>query len=66
MFRINNIEVPCKKDCTDRKVGCHSTCDKYLKYREETTAYNNRRRNSILKDNENIANIVRRMKGGKK
>lgn len=28
------IEVPCK-NCESREVGCHSKCEKYLKYREE-------------------------------
>lgn len=26
--------VPCK-NCSDRKVGCHSNCEKYLKYKAE-------------------------------
>lgn len=25
---------PCK-DCTMRRVGCHATCEQYLKYKEE-------------------------------
>lgn len=27
-------KVPCK-GCSDRKVGCHSDCEKYLKYKAE-------------------------------
>ena len=26
--------APCR-DCPDRKPNCHSTCEKYLKFREE-------------------------------
>ena len=25
---------PCK-DCVDRQVGCHSTCEKYIAFRKE-------------------------------
>lgn len=28
------MRVPCK-DCPDRKLGCHSICEKYIKYAEE-------------------------------
>lgn len=27
-------KVP-RKGCSDRKVGCHSDCEKYMKYKEE-------------------------------
>ncbi len=27
------IPAPCK-DCEKRKIGCHSSCDDYLKFRE--------------------------------
>ena len=27
-------QQPCKKDCPDRKRGCHSTCEKYLTFRK--------------------------------
>ena len=28
------IKAPCK-DCADRVVGCHSTCDKYKDWKEQ-------------------------------
>lgn len=27
------VEAPCK-DCQDRAVGCHITCDRYLSFRQ--------------------------------
>ncbi len=43
---------PCKTrygpDCPNRKVGCHSTCEKYLAFKKEKERVNaERRRNSI-------------------
>jgi hypothetical protein len=29
----SNIKCPCK-DCADRLVGCHSTCEKYKEYKQ--------------------------------
>ena len=29
------MQPPCGKDCPDRVLGCHSTCEKYIKFREE-------------------------------
>ena len=28
------ITVPCK-DCTDRNLGCHSTCGQYIRFKQE-------------------------------
>lgn len=39
-------KVPCK-DCPDRVVSCHSTCIKYLEYREQRDADNEARRKAI-------------------
>lgn len=33
-FDLGNT-IHCCKDCTDRKVGCHTTCERYIKEREE-------------------------------
>jgi hypothetical protein len=33
------MKAPCK-DCPNRKVGCHSTCEKYLDYRKEVDKIN--------------------------
>jgi hypothetical protein len=32
-------KAPCK-DCPDRKVGCHSTCEKYILFRKERDELN--------------------------
>lgn len=32
-------KAPCK-DCPDRQVGCHSTCEKYLAFRKERNELN--------------------------
>lgn len=33
---MRRIEMTCKcKNCTDRYVGCHSTCEDYKKFQEE-------------------------------
>lgn len=28
------MKAPCK-DCPNRQIGCHSTCEKYLEFRKE-------------------------------
>lgn len=33
------MKPPCK-DCPDRKVGCHSTCQRYLDFRKEVDRVN--------------------------
>lgn len=30
---MSNTKVPCK-DCKNRKIGCHSTCDEYKAFSE--------------------------------
>ena len=32
------LSAPCK-DCVNRTVGCHSTCDKYRKFADEHKEY---------------------------
>ena len=39
---INN-PVPCK-NCIDRTVSCHSTCKRYINYRNELDSFNDMRR----------------------
>lgn len=41
--------APCK-DCTDRIVGCHSYCDKYLKFAKERDRVCKIRNNEIQMD----------------
>lgn len=33
-----SLSAPCK-DCGDRVVGCHSTCDKYKQFADERKEY---------------------------
>ena len=40
-------KAPCK-DCPDRQVGCHSTCEKYLTFRKKRNELNE----SIYKQRE--------------
>lgn len=45
------MQAPCK-DCPDRVVGCHSTCEKYIefrKYRDEYLAWK-QKENKLLDD----------------
>lgn len=42
------MNAPCK-DCKDRKLGCHSTCEKYKKFDEE----NRKRREEEFKNRHN-------------
>ena len=48
------MNVPCR-DCTDRELGCHGKCERYMAYREELNAQTRERkadekRNSMLND----------------
>lgn len=61
------ISAPCK-DCPDRKIGCHSECDKYADYtvlRDQALAEKHKRRvaNSPLMAPEKIRNINKAHKG---
>lgn len=31
-MRINSVEIPCNKDCTERSPTCHSTCEAYIAF----------------------------------
>lgn len=33
-FQMPDVQAPCH-DCTERTVGCHSTCEKYAKYKKD-------------------------------
>ena len=32
-MKIEKVDAPCK-DCANRKVGCHSECEKYTSYKD--------------------------------
>ena len=33
-FQMPKANAPCR-DCSDRTVGCHATCEKYAKYKKD-------------------------------
>lgn len=47
-------QSPCK-DCCDREIGCHSTCDKYLKYLDDKDAENKVRKDFLRSHNEHVS-----------
>lgn len=38
------------KECTDRVVGCHSTCESYKTYKEEMASLTKARKDDLLPD----------------
>lgn len=46
MLRLRWIQSPCK-DCKDRHLKCHATCEKFLEYREKYQA----ERERLFKEN---------------
>lgn len=60
-FRRNSIkDWPCAKDCPDRHVGCHATCDRYAIAKARNDAKNAEIR--AKRDAENAVNeyVVKR------
>lgn len=41
-------KTPCK-DCKDRVLYCHSTCDRYIEWKKEVDEYNRKMREEIEK-----------------
>ncbi len=31
-MKLHTLEKPCPKDCPDRSVWCHTTCEKYIAF----------------------------------
>lgn len=53
-------------DCTDRKVGCHATCDKYKEYVERGNAIKRARIAEAKRNKGSIAyerNTLRKLRG---
>jgi hypothetical protein len=40
----------CCRECTDRKIGCHSKCERYKQFREEIELIHKNKRLEHLKD----------------
>ena len=47
------LSAPCK-DCVDRAVGCHSTCDKYRQFANDRKEYAQKVKACRRKDREYI------------
>ena len=55
-YALDNIQSPCK-DCLERKIGCHSECEKYNEYTERCNnerqkVYNAYRTERLLEKSE--------------
>lgn len=65
-MNINWIPSPCK-DCEDRDIKCHSTCEKFLEYRkkheaEKTRQFKERAIDSVIRSmNINASKSNRKM-----
>ena len=40
----NSIEVPCNKDCPNRRQGCHSICNAYKEFDRQNRIANEEKR----------------------
>lgn len=40
-------EISCCYKCSDRVVGCHSKCERYIAYRKDIDEYNDKVRNEL-------------------
>lgn len=38
------MKIPCVRDCKNRSVDCHCTCEKYKEYKEEIEKANKKKR----------------------
>ena len=48
---------PCKPTCEERKFGCHSTCEKYIKFRQAKDKVNHDK--WVYKQECSVVNEVR-------
>lgn len=51
------MDAPCK-DCTDRKVGCHGSCDAYQEFNKFCEDQREKRRKKAIED-EDIFYLVK-------
>ena len=55
MNNVLGLKQPCQRECPDRKLGCHSSCEKYIKFRKELDVLKNKEKtriNNIIVSNE--------------
>lgn len=55
------MKSPCK-DCPDRQVGCHGSCEKYAAFRADTLRRAAANREAIIADSAVIEGTLRRTK----
>lgn len=58
---VEIMQAPCK-DCPERHMTCHERCEKYLAYRQERDACNQRRALERRDENISIESALRRKK----
>ena len=47
-------QAPCK-NCLDRELGCHSTCEKYIQFQVDNRAETEARRSILYENNQHIS-----------
>lgn len=55
-FQMPDIQAPCQ-DCTERFVGCHSTCEKYAKYVKDRNKLRHELKKKVYEE-KNVHNYV--------
>lgn len=60
-MNINPFKKSCPtcKDCPERHIGCHSTCNRYLDWSRQVRAESQERRRNDAADQCRIENAVR-------
>ena len=67
-----DADMPCRRNCTDRTVGCHANCERYAEWKaahlqKKDTIYQNKRKVTIV-DGHQISTsrkLKKRMGGNK-
>lgn len=60
-WRQTNDNAPCAR-CTEREVGCHSKCEKYIAYTKERRKVSERRNKDEDVDNWQYGSIYKNKK----
>lgn len=47
-------QAPCK-NCLDRELGCHSTCEKYIQFQVDNKAETEARRSIMNEHNQHVS-----------
>ncbi|MBO5969291.1 MAG: hypothetical protein J6S14_12425 [Clostridia bacterium] len=59
------MQSPCK-DCPDRKLGCHSICEKYIEYTKFREELRRKRQEAYRQDHDYYAAYFRNGRGKKR